>query len=277
MMFSLTSRHLRLALFIALGLHGGFIALFPLSLPGPLEPELLPSLRLSLLVPVEKALAISEPSSLPLPKPSLPMKSQPKPVLKKPLPKTRPPEPKPELKSASLPLPLPEPMLETIPIERRHKPLAEPKPIPPLSLQEPIQEIEILQKSGLVEEIEPVLETVLSEPSPHSTGSDVSRLNEEAEAAIVAYEQQLVAWLEQHKRYPRQAKRLGIVGEGLLRIRIDRAGQTQFVALERGTGHRLLDRAALDMVHRANPFPSIPKNDSREEIEFIVPLAFILR
>jgi len=95
--------------------------------------------------------------------------------------------------------------------------------------------------------------------------------------ATARYEQILVAWLEKYKQYPRRAKRLRIEGEGMLRIVIDRSGQTLKVSLAEPTGNRLLDKAALKMAQRANPFPAMPDNDPRRELEFIVPVAFVLR
>ena len=82
--------------------------------------------------------------------------------------------------------------------------------------------------------------------------------------------------MQKHKEYPRRAKRLRIEGEGMLRILIDHAGRTQQVTLEQRTGNRLLDKAALAMAQRADPFPPIPENDPRRELEFIVPVAFVL-
>ena len=94
--------------------------------------------------------------------------------------------------------------------------------------------------------------------------------------ATAQYEQLFVAWLRKHKRYPRRAKRLRIEGEGMLRILIDRTGRTQQISLEQRTGNRLLDQAALEMAQRADPFPPLPENDPRRELEFIVPVAFVL-
>jgi protein TonB len=94
--------------------------------------------------------------------------------------------------------------------------------------------------------------------------------------ATARYEQLLVAWLEKHKKYPRRAKRLRIEGEGMLRILINRQGQTQQVTLEQPTGNRLLDKAALEMAQRADPFPPMPEKDPRRELEFMVPVAFVL-
>jgi len=96
-------------------------------------------------------------------------------------------------------------------------------------------------------------------------------------AATARYEALLVAWLEKFKKYPLRAKRLRIEGEGHLKILIKRSGKVIRVNLAERTGSRLLDKAALEMVKRANPFPPIPENDPRQSLEFIVPVAFLLR
>ncbi|MCF6235916.1 MAG: energy transducer TonB [Gammaproteobacteria bacterium] len=67
-----------------------------------------------------------------------------------------------------------------------------------------------------------------------------------------------------------------IEGEGVLRILIDRSGQLQQVTLGQSTGNRLLDKAALEMARKANPFPAMPENDPRQSLEFVVPVEFVL-
>ena len=159
------------------------------------------------------------------------------------------------------PTPPPEP---PPPPKPKPKPKPEPKPEPkPLPEPEPIQE-PLETPPELIPEPEVV--PPLVEPMPPLDA-----------VATARYEQLLVAWLEKHKKYPRRAKRMRIQGEGVLRILINRAGQTQQVTLERGTGNRLLDKAALGMAQRANPFPPMPDNDPRPELEFMVPVAFLLR
>ncbi len=121
--------------------------------------------------------------------------------------------------------------------------------------------------------VEPPPETATPEPVP-----DVAAIPAPLDAAAtIRYEQLLVAWLEKHKLYPPRAKRLRIQGQAMLRIRIDQSGHTQLVALEQRTGNRLLDKAALEMAQRANPFPPFPDGDPRQELEFIVPVVFALR
>ncbi len=164
-----------------------------------------------------------------------------------PLPPPPKPKPKPEPKPKSEPpLPEPEPLPEPVPTPVE----TPPEPPPP----EPVQQV--VQTPPPVEPVAPPpLDAV----------------------ATARYEQLLVAWLEKHKKYPRRAKRLRIQGEAVLRILINRDGETQQVTLEQRTGNRLLDKAALDMAQRANPFPPMPDNDPRPELEFMVPVAFLLR
>lgn len=172
-------------------------------------------------------------------------------------PPPKPPTPKPSTPKPVSP-PKPKPIAEPV-IQQ-----AEPEPIPePLPIEEPPAEPVAIP--------EPIPETI---PEIIPKVTDMPPLDT---IASVQYEQLLVAWLEKHKKYPRRAKRLRIEGEGRLRISIDRSGQTQKIILEQQTGNRLLDKTALEMAERANPFPPMPDNDPRQALEFIVPVVFALR
>lgn len=150
---------------------------------------------------------------------------------------------------------------EIIPPKKKPKPEIKPAPVKPQTPVKPIPEPEKVEQQ--VEKIpEPIIEP--TPPAPDAT-------------ATARYEQLLVAWLEKYKKYPRRAKRLRIEGEGMLRILIDRSGQTRQISLAQPTGNRLLDKAALEMAQRANPFPPMPQNDPRAQLEFNVPVAFVLR
>ncbi len=159
------------------------------------------------------------------------------------------------------PRPKPEPVVQKP--EPPPEPVTEPIPQPePLPFEPPA---EIMEAATPV--AEPVAEPEPIEPTPAPLSA----------TAAAEYEQLLVAWLEKQKKYPKRAKRLRIEGEGLLRILIDRSGQTQKVTLEQRTGNRLLDKAVLEMAARATPFPPMPENDLRQTLEFIVPIVFALR
>jgi len=143
------------------------------------------------------------------------------------------------------------------------------KPVEPLAAE--IKPLENIPEPVAEAKPEPVTDVVQSPAPVESSSAPVDAV------ATARYEQLLVAWLEQHKKYPRRAKRLRIEGEAVLRIVIDRSGQTQQVSLAQRSGNRLLDKAALAMAQRANPFPPMPENDLRAQLEFVVPVAFLLR
>lgn len=154
------------------------------------------------------------------------------------------------------------------PPEKKPEPKIKPLPKKPQPPVKPIPE---------VKKVAPAVEKI-PEPVTEATPPPEKSVPVAADPIATArYEQLLVAWLEKHKKYPRRAKRLRIEGEGMLRILINRSGQTQQVSLEQRTGNRLLDKAALAMAKRANPFPPIPQNDPRSQLEFVVPVAFVLR
>jgi len=143
------------------------------------------------------------------------------------------------------------------------KPPVKPKPVePPIAEVKPVENIPEPEQA-----VEAVQQVTPAQASPAIVDA----------VATARYEQLLRAWLEKHKEYPGRAKRLRIEGEGMLRILIDRTGQTQQVNLTQRTGNRLLDKAALEMAQRANPFPPMPDNDPRGKLEFMVPVAFMLR
>lgn len=161
------------------------------------------------------------------------------------------------------PKPIPKPVIQEEPHEPQPPVKPAPEPLPPepqpvKNIPEPVQTPEPIQEIAM----------------PFPIESFIAPLNT---AATVQYGQLFRAWLEKHKIYPRHARRLRIEGEGMLRILIDRSGRIQHVTLKKRTGNRLLDKAALEMAQRADPFPPIPENDLRQELEFIVPVVFMLR
>jgi protein TonB len=91
-----------------------------------------------------------------------------------------------------------------------------------------------------------------------------------------SWEGRVLARLEAVKRYPSAARVRRMQGVAFVRFRATRAGDVVFARLERGSGHDVLDRAAIETVRRARPLPTIP-SDRPEEIEIVVPVEFFLR
>lgn len=94
-----------------------------------------------------------------------------------------------------------------------------------------------------------------------------------AQEIRLRYEQQISAWIQQHKLYPAQAN--GAEGRVVVRMRIDRSGYVRYYAIEQSSGNNVLDAAAIDMIRRANPVPAVPASyPAGNLIEFLLPLTF---
>lgn len=97
-------------------------------------------------------------------------------------------------------------------------------------------------------------------------------------AAVLRYEQTISLWVQKFKLYPEEARKQGMEGETVVRVRIDRQGNVRHYILERSTGHSELDRAAIDMIRRANPVPAVPADyPAGELLEFLIPVNFRLQ
>ena len=91
-----------------------------------------------------------------------------------------------------------------------------------------------------------------------------------------AYLAELRAWLERHKRYPPRARQRGVEGVAVVRFRIDSEGRVLESTLQSRSGDRDLDREALRMLKRAEPFP-VPPDFSQPSLQVSVPVASRLR
>jgi len=91
------------------------------------------------------------------------------------------------------------------------------------------------------------------------------------------FQQRLLAHLERHKRYPRDAQWRRQQGVVYLRFVMDRSGNVLSARLERGSGYPLLDGEVQALIHRAEPLPAMPPELHAESLELIVPVQFYLR
>ncbi len=108
------------------------------------------------------------------------------------------------------------------------------------------------------------------------TGSAIGNSTSESAEIESRYTQTLSLWLNRYKVYPMEARKAGIGGTVMLRIRINRQGRIMRYYLERASGHEIIDRAISSMVNAANPVPAVPANypDPRPYLEFLVPIHF---
>ena len=105
------------------------------------------------------------------------------------------------------------------------------------------------------------------------TGETTSLTEQTAQATRARYTQEISAWVQHHMFYPAAAG--DHEGRAVVRVRIDRAGNVRYYAIEQSAGLKALDDAALEMIRRANPMPAAPPNyPDSNVIEFLIPLNF---
>lgn len=91
-----------------------------------------------------------------------------------------------------------------------------------------------------------------------------------------SYLEKVLRHIARFKRYPRAARRDGVVGKVHLRFTILADGRLQSPELTGSSGDSRLDREALQMLSRASPFPPIPRSLGMDTVELNLPVQFTL-
>jgi protein TonB len=97
----------------------------------------------------------------------------------------------------------------------------------------------------------------------------------EGDAAVSNYPGKIVRRLRRALRYPAGAGNRRLHGVAQVRFVVSSGGAVGAVRLVASSGSTLLDKAALEAVRRAAPFPPIPAEAGRSSWPFTVPLAFV--
>jgi len=92
------------------------------------------------------------------------------------------------------------------------------------------------------------------------------------QASANAYNALVFGHLQRFKRYPAAAH--GATGTTVVRFELDRAGEVIMSAVEKSSGNAVLDGEALDLLHRASPFPSFPAAKPGAQDSFLAPVSF---
>lgn len=97
-----------------------------------------------------------------------------------------------------------------------------------------------------------------------------------AAEALARYRQRLTSLLARQQSYPRIAEMRGWEGEVRLRLRVARKGQLLAVALDRSSGHAVLDEHAAAMLAELGSLPPLPEAVEGSEILVVVPINYRL-
>lgn len=117
-----------------------------------------------------------------------------------------------------------------------------------------------------------------SAPAAQGTEASEGSKTDNAAETLTRYEQTISLWIQKFKVYPEEARAQNMEGDTVVRIRIDRQGTIRYYILESSTGYPLLDRAAVDMIRRANPVPPVPADyPPGDMLEFLIPVSFHLQ
>jgi protein TonB len=93
-------------------------------------------------------------------------------------------------------------------------------------------------------------------------------------AAVSNYPGKVAAKLRRALRYPAEAKLQKLRGVAQVSFVVSASGGVGSIRLAASSGSPVLDKAALEAVRHAAPFPAIPANAGRSSWSFSVPLAF---
>jgi periplasmic protein TonB len=147
--------------------------------------------------------------------------------------------------------------------EKQEEPVVQPPP--------PQQEAEVTlpKVEKEVEKPKPVPEP----PAPETRAPPKSdRVGQFSEAGSNAYNALVFGHLQKFKRYPSAAR--GKVGTVVVRFVLNRAGEVTDSAVTKSSGNDVLDREAIEILHRASPFPAFPTAKPGAQDIYIAPVNF---
>ena len=105
----------------------------------------------------------------------------------------------------------------------------------------------------------------------------VALQNAGTSSAVENYLTRLSRHLARFYEYPRRARRLGQEGTPVIVFEFRRDGTLLAQSLRTGSGHKLLDEAALAMLRQAAPLPEVPEDMSGQSFSYALPVRFSLR
>ncbi|MEM7293043.1 MAG: energy transducer TonB, partial [Pseudomonadota bacterium] len=157
------------------------------------------------------------------------------------------------------------------------EPDPEPEPEPEPELQ-PTENVE--PSAAAPSDLTPSDTTETADPTGNSSSSNNEAEQLQATGSNVVnenrYLSEIQSWLARHKRYPRRAKRQRLEGEAELFVHFSSQGEVLDYSVRTSSGHKILDDEVLEMVKRAQPFPSTDDPALPDEFRIVIPIRFTL-
>jgi len=180
---------------------------------------------------------------------------------------------------------------ETVPLDEDEPVLPEPEvepvrePVVPTPPREPVVEpiAPLPDPTPQRDEQSISAEQAASTPSPTTSVSTMDQTGQ-ANASVgisnanmeADYLATLASWLARHKRYPRAARRRNLEGVATLSFTVNAAGNVLRYAVVKSSGYEVLDREVENMLQRAEPLPSLPRDLGRASLDITIPIRFEL-
>jgi len=114
---------------------------------------------------------------------------------------------------------------------------------------------------------------VTSKMEPESSAGSVTTSSVQS-AESIEYEKALIYLLSKSKRYPERARRRGVSGDGIIRLKLNKDGAISRLELAKSTDSDILDEELINLVKRASPLPPLPDGG---RTDFLIPVRFSLR
>jgi len=141
-------------------------------------------------------------------------------------------------------------------VVKRHKP------------REVVTTPEEVKSSAVVQApVSPVVANALT--SPVSNHGEQNLIRE-------SYQQELLKVIATHKYYPRRARRRHLEGRVEVSFVVQANGEISNLHLAASSGEKVLDKAALEVLHKVGRFAPLPKGLDLNSWAFIVPIEYRL-
>ncbi len=97
------------------------------------------------------------------------------------------------------------------------------------------------------------------------------------QGALKGYSRGVQRKIAARKKYPRKAKREGKEGQVTVQFTVMKSGEIKDLLLVAGTSYAELNKAAMDAVKRAAPFPGLPEELGQDFLELVLPFNFTIK